>query len=66
MPVFIELYRRIHGRIELLANRNANALARKIADADARSFRCNTDKPIITGETGPGFSASNEAEKVER
>src|SRR5271166_6633883 len=24
MPVFIELYRRIHGRIELLANRNAN------------------------------------------
>jgi hypothetical protein len=54
------------GYVDALANRNANALARKIADEDARSFRCGTDKPIILGETGPGFSPSARAEKVDR
>jgi hypothetical protein len=54
------------GYVDALVNRNANTLARKIADQDARSFRCNTDKPIILGETGPGFSSSSRAEKVDR
>jgi hypothetical protein len=54
------------GYVDALANRTANALARKIADQDARAFRCDTDRPIIVGETGPGFSASSEAEKVDR
>jgi hypothetical protein len=54
------------GYVDALANRNADALARKIADEHARPFRCDTDKPIIVGETGPGFSSSSEAEKVDR
>jgi hypothetical protein len=54
------------GYVDALANRNANALARKIADQDARAFRCDTDQPIIAGETGPGFSSSGTAEKVDR
>jgi hypothetical protein len=54
------------GYVDALANRDAATLARKIADEHARAFRCDTDKPLILGETGPGFSASNEAEKVER
>ena len=54
------------GYVDARANRNADALARKIADEKARSFRCDTDKPIILGETGPGFSSSSQAEKVDR
>jgi hypothetical protein len=54
------------GYVDALANRNADALARKIADQDARAFRCDTDQPIIVGETGPGFSSSGKAEKVDR
>lgn len=54
------------GYVDARANPDAETLARKIADEHARAFRCDTDKPIILGETGPGFSASNEAEKVER
>jgi hypothetical protein len=54
------------GYVDARANANANALARKIADERARSFRCDTDKPIIVGETGPGFSSSSEAERDDR
>jgi hypothetical protein len=54
------------GYVDALANRNADALARKIADEAARGFRCDTDKPMIVGETGPGFSASSKAERVGR
>jgi hypothetical protein len=54
------------GYVDALANRDADALARKIADEHARAFRCGTDKPIIAGETGPGFSSSGDAEKVDR
>jgi hypothetical protein len=54
------------GYVDALANRDADALARKIADEHARPFRCDTDKPIILGETGPGFSSSSQAEKVDR
>jgi hypothetical protein len=40
------------------ARQNANAidLAREIADQHARTFRCGSDKPIVLGEKGPGFS----------
>jgi hypothetical protein len=43
--------------VDALANRDADALARKIADERARTFRCATDKPVILGETGPGLSS---------
>jgi hypothetical protein len=54
------------GYVDALANRGAGALAREIADERAPAFRCGTDKPVILGETGPGFSASNEAERIAR
>jgi hypothetical protein len=54
------------GYVDALANRDADALARKIADQSARSFRCDSDRPIILGETGPSFSSTSKAEKVER
>src|SRR5262249_26352102 len=46
------------GYVDAVANANANELARKIADERAASFRCDIDKPVIVGETGPGFSSS--------
>jgi hypothetical protein len=49
------------GYVDALANANANELARKIADGRAGSFRCNADKPVIVGATGPGFSSSDGA-----
>jgi hypothetical protein len=54
------------GYVDALANANANALVREIADERARAFDCATDKPIILGATGRGFSASSGAEQVER
>jgi hypothetical protein len=51
--------------VDALANRDADALARKIADERARTFRCATDKPVILGETGPGLSSCADAEKVQ-
>jgi hypothetical protein len=44
------------GYVDALANADAGVLARKIADENARNYRCGTDKPIILGNTGPGFS----------
>jgi len=44
------------GYVDGRANPNANELAREIADKHARGFRCATDKPIMLGEKGPGFS----------
>jgi hypothetical protein len=54
------------GYVDALANRDANEIARRIADKKARAFRCDADKPVIIGETGPGFSSGSRAEKVER
>jgi hypothetical protein len=54
------------GYVDALANPNPYALARKIADERARSFHCDTDRPVILGDTGPGFSSSSEAEKDDR
>jgi hypothetical protein len=44
------------GYVDVKANLDANALARKIADDTAHNFRCDTDKPIVLGNKGPGFS----------
>lgn len=44
------------GYVDGRANKNANELARKIADEHARSFDCKKDKPIVLGEQGPSFS----------
>jgi hypothetical protein len=44
------------GYVDGLANRNADDLAREIADKRARGFRCREDKPVVLGDKGPGFS----------
>ena len=44
------------GYVDALANPNAFALARQIADQHARPFECQGSKPIFLGEKGPGFS----------
>jgi hypothetical protein len=44
------------GYVDGRQNPNADALAREIADKHARAFRCGKDKPMVLGETGPGFS----------
>jgi hypothetical protein len=50
------------GYVDGRANANANALAREIADKHARGFRCGTDKTIVLGERGPGFSGLTDEE----
>ena len=44
------------GYVDATANRDANMLAQKIADENARSFRCGADKTIVLGNKGSGFS----------
>jgi hypothetical protein len=44
------------GYVDGRANRNANELAREIADKHAREFRCRKDAAVVLGATGPGFS----------
>jgi hypothetical protein len=44
------------GYVDGRQNPNADELARQIADQQARKFRCGTDKPIVLGDKGPGFS----------
>lgn len=44
------------GYVDARANAStANALARRIADESARSFRCGQDKPIVLGTVSPGL-----------
>ena len=40
------------GYVDAKANPDANELARKIADENARSFRCGKDKRIVLGKVG--------------
>lgn len=42
----------IAGYIDARANKNANILARKIADTLALNFNCAVDKPVYHGERG--------------
>lgn len=44
------------GYVDAKANDDADALARRIADDTARTFKCGSDKPQILGKRGPGFS----------
>jgi hypothetical protein len=44
------------GYVDARANTDANVLAQKIADNNARKFRCGADKPIVLGNKGAGFS----------
>jgi hypothetical protein len=38
------------GYVDARANPDANALARRIADEHARTFRCGKDKPLVLGK----------------
>jgi hypothetical protein len=40
------------GYVDARANPDANALARKLADEHARTFKCGTDKLIVAGTKG--------------
>jgi hypothetical protein len=44
------------GYVDARANKDANALARQIADEHARSFRCGKDKRIVRGAVTPGLT----------
>ena len=44
------------GYVDGRANRNANELAREIADKHAREFHCRKDTAVVLGAIGPGFS----------
>ncbi|MGE0562978.1 MAG: hypothetical protein AB7O50_00545 [Pseudolabrys sp.] len=44
------------GYVDARVNPDANALAQKLADERARAFRCGTDKAMVEGKIGPGFS----------
>jgi len=41
------------GYVDARANKNANELARKLADEKAASFKCGKEKPAFVGERGP-------------
>ncbi|MBP0582068.1 hypothetical protein J8I29_22255 [Labrys sp. LIt4] len=50
------------GYVDARANAGtANALARKIADEQARSFRCGKDKPVVLGAVSSGLSLPGKA-----
>jgi hypothetical protein len=44
------------GYVDGRANKDANELARKVADERASAFKCGSDTPATTGETGPAYS----------
>ncbi len=46
------------GYVDGRANTDANVLAQKLADDRARTFKCGTDKPVVLGNKGSGFSGS--------
>ncbi len=40
------------GYVDALVNKDANVMARKIADTMAADFQCDVDEPVYHGETG--------------
>lgn len=44
------------GYVDAKANADTVDLARRLADEHARTFRCGSDKAIVVGDKGPGFS----------
>jgi hypothetical protein len=51
------------GYVDGRANKNANELAREIADQHARDFVCGKDKLIVLGEQGSTFSGSYDSDE---
>lgn len=51
------------GYVDGHANKNANELAREIADKHVRGFVCGKDKRITLGEKGPGFSGPYDSDE---
>lgn len=51
------------GYVDALANKNANALARELAEKHARTFDCEKDKRIILGVKGDSIAGM--AEQIE-
>ena len=47
------------GYVDARANPTANELAQKLADENARGFKCGTDKPIVAGKVMPGLYMPN-------
>lgn len=43
------------GYVDARANLDADELARRIADENARTFQCGKDKPIVLGKTSAGL-----------
>ena len=50
------------GYVDGRANPDANELARRIADENARGFKCGKDKPVTLGIKSKGFSGSYDAD----
>jgi hypothetical protein len=50
------------GYVDGRANPDANDLARRIADENARGFKCGADKPVVLGIKGKGFSGPYDAD----
>ena len=44
------------GYVDARANPNANELAQKLADQQARAFKCGADRPAVAGKVMPGLS----------
>jgi hypothetical protein len=44
------------GYVDARANPNANELAQKLADDQARAFKCGKDKPLVAGKMMPGLT----------
>ena len=44
------------GYVDARANPNANELAQKIADEQARTFKCGADKRVVRGKVMPGLA----------
>ena len=44
------------GYVDARANPNANELAQKLADEQARAFKCGKDTPLVAGKVMPGLS----------
>jgi hypothetical protein len=50
------------GYVDGRANPDANDLARRISDENARGFKCGADKPVVLGIKGKGSSGPYDAD----
>jgi hypothetical protein len=54
------------GYVDALANKEANSLARDLADKHARAFNCHDDVPIILGELGESIADTYHNIRIEK